>query len=155
MLCYIVFFGQLLYYVGFQKLMHILSMPISLLILMLSNHRTKMFKQSWRNVFHWPICYAYFAKYRFQIWCKNVHQFSYGPEKLKPPRPVTRKKFPFDDVIMSFQACTACISELCNHWWIFYTSLACQFQTHRMPYSIKRSIWNSDTFIVNASRHLL
>ena len=123
---------------------------------------------SGRNVFHRPICYAYFAKFQFQIWCWDVHQSSNGPEKLKLPRnPIMffeirialswHKNYNCVEMsnysqIISSVYCMY-ISAPCNQWWTFYTSLACQFETHCMSYSIEYRIWNRDTFIVNASRH--
>ena len=81
----------------------------------------------------------------------GVHQFSYAPEILKlPQNPMffeirieinwheTITVLKCQTILKSFQACTVCISEPCNHRWISYTSLSCQFQTHGMRIQLNK-----------------
>ena len=66
-------------------------------------------------------------------------------------RPITRKVFPFDDVIMSCMHCSHCISELCDYmhgsrvWYRRETAKEAHFSL-RWRYNERDGVWNHQRF---------
>ena len=64
-----------------------------------------------------------------------------GPVNSPHKRPVTRKMFPFDDVIMSL-----CISDLNHYLWIRYSNALLHFASHDSKVNTLNRAWKLPTF---------